>query len=68
MLVLLDILMLHRTLTLLSQVEIQVELEELEEQLEEEDHNAVFELDPFDTVVGQEGEDRRGISIPGLCT
>ena len=49
--------MLHRTLTLLSQVEIQVELEELEEQLEEEDHNAVFELDPFDTVVGQEGDD-----------
>ncbi|KAJ6466697.1 RNA polymerase I-specific transcription initiation factor RRN3 [Mycena vitilis] len=35
-------------------VEIQVELEELEEQHEEQD---VFELDPFDTILGQEDED-----------
>ena len=38
------------------QVEIQVELEELEEQLDSEEQNEVFDLDPFDTVVGQEGE------------
>ncbi|KAH9943218.1 RNA polymerase I-specific transcription initiation factor RRN3 [Epithele typhae] len=38
-------------------VEIQVELEELEEQLESEDHGEMFDLDPFDTVVGQEGEE-----------
>ncbi|KAI0920959.1 hypothetical protein AcV7_002954 [Taiwanofungus camphoratus] len=38
-------------------VEIQVELEELEEQLATHEQNEVFELDPFDTVVGQEGED-----------
>ncbi|RDX53851.1 RNA polymerase I-specific transcription initiation factor RRN3 [Lentinus brumalis] len=39
-------------------VEIQVELEELEEQLEAdaEEQSQVFDLDPFDTVVGQDGE------------
>ncbi|KAI0832671.1 RNA polymerase I-specific transcription initiation factor RRN3 [Trametes gibbosa] len=37
-------------------VEIQVELEELEEQLETQEQNEMFELDPFDTVLGQEGE------------
>ncbi|KAG5733538.1 RNA polymerase I-specific transcription initiation factor rrn3 [Termitomyces sp. T112] len=36
-------------------VEIQVELEELDEQ--EAGQEVVFELDPFDTVVGQEGDD-----------
>ncbi|KAI0092198.1 RNA polymerase I-specific transcription initiation factor RRN3 [Irpex rosettiformis] len=36
-------------------VEIQVELEELEEQAGE-DQTEIFDLDPFDTVVGQEGE------------
>ncbi|KAF7352452.1 RNA polymerase I-specific transcription initiation factor RRN3 [Mycena venus] len=35
-------------------VEIQVELEELEDQMEDQD---VFELDPFDTVLGQEEDD-----------
>ncbi|OCH84222.1 RNA polymerase I-specific transcription initiation factor RRN3 [Obba rivulosa] len=38
-------------------VEIQVELEELEGQLASQDQSEVFELDPFDVVVGQEGED-----------
>ncbi|KAK7470311.1 DNA independent RNA polymerase I transcription factor [Stygiomarasmius scandens] len=39
-------------------VEIQVEIEELEEAEEEEnDQEQVFELDPFDIVVGQEGSD-----------
>ncbi|CCM00173.1 uncharacterized protein FIBRA_02201 [Fibroporia radiculosa] len=38
-------------------VEIQVELEELEEQLASHDQEEIFDLDPFDTVVGQEGED-----------
>ncbi|KAH9833704.1 RNA polymerase I-specific transcription initiation factor RRN3 [Rhodofomes roseus] len=38
-------------------VEIQVELEELEERLAEEEQQGVFELDPFDTIVGQEGEE-----------
>ncbi|KAI0751039.1 RNA polymerase I-specific transcription initiation factor RRN3 [Daedaleopsis nitida] len=38
-------------------VEIQVELEELEDHLESEEQGELFELDPFDTVVGQEGED-----------
>ncbi|KZT71473.1 RNA polymerase I-specific transcription initiation factor RRN3 [Daedalea quercina L-15889] len=38
-------------------VEIQVELEELEERLSDEDQHGVFELDPFDIVVGQEGEE-----------
>ncbi|KAH9850820.1 RNA polymerase I-specific transcription initiation factor RRN3 [Lenzites betulinus] len=37
-------------------VEIQVELEELEEQLETQEQNEMFELDPFDTVLGQEGD------------
>ncbi|EGO01992.1 hypothetical protein SERLA73DRAFT_159088 [Serpula lacrymans var. lacrymans S7.3] len=37
-------------------VEIQVELEELEEE-DPQDHDEIFELDPFDTVVGQEGDD-----------
>ncbi|KAH7907499.1 RNA polymerase I-specific transcription initiation factor RRN3 [Hygrophoropsis aurantiaca] len=37
-------------------VEIQVELEELEED-ETQDHGDVFEFDPFDTPVGQEGEE-----------
>ena len=37
------------------QVEIQVELEELEEALESQEQGEVFDLDPFDTVVGQEG-------------
>ncbi|KAH7922981.1 RNA polymerase I-specific transcription initiation factor RRN3 [Leucogyrophana mollusca] len=37
-------------------VEIQVELEELEEE-DAPDHDDVFEFDPFDTVVGQEGDD-----------
>ena len=36
------------------QVEIQIELEELEEEGSVEDHD-IFELDPFDVVVGQEG-------------
>ena len=39
------------------QVEIQVDLEELEEHLESEEQGAMFDIDPFDTVVGQEGED-----------
>ncbi|THH29661.1 hypothetical protein EUX98_g4514 [Antrodiella citrinella] len=39
------------------QVEIQVEIEEIEEQLAGRDETELFELDPFDTVVGQEGED-----------
>ncbi|GBE79882.1 RNA polymerase I-specific transcription initiation factor RRN3 [Sparassis crispa] len=43
--------------TIQIDVEIQVELEELEEQLANEGPNEVFELDPFDTLVGQEGED-----------
>ena len=38
-----------------SQVEIQIELEELEEDGNVEDHD-IFELDPFDVVVGQEGD------------
>ncbi|KAI0353078.1 RNA polymerase I-specific transcription initiation factor RRN3 [Trametes cingulata] len=38
-------------------VEIQVELEELEEQLESQEQSEMFELDPFDTVLGQEGDD-----------
>ncbi|KAI0331255.1 RNA polymerase I-specific transcription initiation factor RRN3 [Cubamyces sp. BRFM 1775] len=38
-------------------VEIQVELEELEEQLETQEQSEVFELDPFDTVLGQEGDE-----------
>ncbi|RDB19882.1 RNA polymerase I-specific transcription initiation factor rrn3 [Hypsizygus marmoreus] len=37
-------------------VEIQVELEELEE-VDEPVQEDVFELDPFDTLVGQEGDD-----------
>jgi RNA polymerase I-specific transcription initiation factor RRN3 len=37
------------------QVEIQIELEELEEDGNVEDHD-IFELDPFDVVVGQEGD------------
>ncbi|CDO73785.1 hypothetical protein BN946_scf185015.g113 [Trametes cinnabarina] len=37
-------------------VEIQVELEELEEHIESQEQN-VFELDPFDTVLGQEGDE-----------
>ena len=37
------------------QVEIQIELEELEEDESLEDHD-IFELDPFDVVVGQEGD------------
>ncbi|KAL4247049.1 RRN3 family protein [Abortiporus biennis] len=36
-------------------VEIQVELEELEDHPAEHDEVEVFDLDPFDTVVGQEG-------------
>ncbi|KAG6832183.1 hypothetical protein H0H92_004915 [Tricholoma furcatifolium] len=36
-------------------VEVQVELEELDEQ--EAGQDELFELDPFDTVVGQEGDD-----------
>ncbi len=38
------------------QVEIQVELEELEEAEAEQDQE-VFELDPFDVLIGQEGDD-----------
>ncbi|KII95045.1 hypothetical protein PLICRDRAFT_98907 [Plicaturopsis crispa FD-325 SS-3] len=38
-------------------VEIQVELEELEEISDSQDQGAVFDLDPFDTVVGQDGSD-----------
>ncbi|PIL37371.1 hypothetical protein GSI_01064 [Ganoderma sinense ZZ0214-1] len=38
-------------------VEIQVELEELEEALESQEQAEVFDLDPFDTVVGQEGDE-----------
>ncbi|OSD04599.1 RNA polymerase I-specific transcription initiation factor RRN3 [Trametes coccinea BRFM310] len=37
-------------------VEIQVELEELEEHIESQEQS-VFELDPFDTVLGQEGDE-----------
>ncbi|KAK7695390.1 hypothetical protein QCA50_000026 [Cerrena zonata] len=37
-------------------VEIQCEMEELEEQLGQEEIE-IFDLDPFDTVVGQEGEE-----------
>ncbi|CAL1700445.1 unnamed protein product [Somion occarium] len=37
-------------------VEIQCEMEELEEQLGQEEIE-IFDLDPFDTIVGQEGED-----------
>ncbi|KAJ7126373.1 RNA polymerase I-specific transcription initiation factor RRN3 [Mycena crocata] len=36
-------------------VEIQVELEELEDQIDQDQD--VFELDPFDTILGQEGAD-----------
>ncbi|KAF8806334.1 RNA polymerase I-specific transcription initiation factor RRN3, partial [Phlegmacium glaucopus] len=36
-------------------VEIQIELEELEEDESVEDHD-IFELDPFDVIVGQEGD------------
>ncbi|KZT24585.1 RNA polymerase I-specific transcription initiation factor RRN3 [Neolentinus lepideus HHB14362 ss-1] len=38
-------------------VEIQVELEELEDLQEANGQEEVFEIDPFDTVVGQEGSD-----------
>ncbi|KZT05644.1 RNA polymerase I-specific transcription initiation factor RRN3 [Laetiporus sulphureus 93-53] len=38
-------------------VEIQVELEELEEHLVDQAQEEIFELDPFDTLVGQEGEE-----------
>ncbi|EJF62363.1 RNA polymerase I-specific transcription initiation factor RRN3 [Dichomitus squalens LYAD-421 SS1] len=38
-------------------VEIQVELEELEEALESQGQPEVFDLDPFDTVLGQEGDE-----------
>ena len=41
----------HRT-----QVEIQIELEELEDFEESTPDHDVFELDPFDVVVGQEGD------------
>lgn len=41
----------------ISQVEIQVEMEELEEHLESEEQTPMFDLDPFDTVVGQEAEE-----------
>ena len=34
-----------------------MELEELEEQLEAEEQGEMFDLDPFDTVVGQEGDE-----------
>lgn len=40
---------------MMSQVEIQVELEELEEHAAQEQAE-IFDLDPFDIVVGQEGE------------
>jgi RNA polymerase I-specific transcription initiation factor RRN3 len=39
------------------QVEIQVEIEELEEAEGEENGQEIFELDPFDVIVGQEGSD-----------
>lgn len=38
-------------------VEIQAELDELEEDETTRDHEAVFEMDPFDAVVGQESGD-----------
>ncbi|KAI9000777.1 RNA polymerase I-specific transcription initiation factor RRN3 [Trametes punicea] len=38
-------------------VEIQVELEELEEQLESQEQSQIFDLDPFDVVLGQEGDE-----------
>ncbi|RPD66924.1 RNA polymerase I-specific transcription initiation factor RRN3 [Lentinus tigrinus ALCF2SS1-7] len=47
-------LIIDRTIQI--DVEIQVELEELEEQLDCEEQSEMFDLDPFDTVVGQEGE------------
>jgi RNA polymerase I-specific transcription initiation factor RRN3 len=40
-----------------NQVEIQVELEELEDQEDSADQGGVFELDPFDVIVGQNGDD-----------
>lgn len=42
--------------TIQIDVEIQVELEELEQEEVSQDQD-VFELDPFDTVIGQEGTD-----------
>ncbi|KAI1796147.1 RNA polymerase I-specific transcription initiation factor RRN3 [Ganoderma leucocontextum] len=42
--------------TIQVDVEIQVELEELEEALESQGQAEMFDLDPFDTVVGQEGD------------
>ncbi|EIW76362.1 RNA polymerase I-specific transcription initiation factor RRN3 [Coniophora puteana RWD-64-598 SS2] len=38
-------------------VEIQVELEELEELEDQQGYGDVFELDPFDTIVGQDASD-----------
>ncbi|KAH9947168.1 RNA polymerase I-specific transcription initiation factor RRN3 [Amylocystis lapponica] len=38
-------------------VEIQVELEELEENAATQEEAEVFELDPFDTLIGQDGEE-----------
>lgn len=46
-------------------VEIQVELEELEELEGAGEQEEVFELDPFDTVVGQEGSDEESESEDG---
>ncbi|KAM6496105.1 RNA polymerase I-specific transcription initiation factor RRN3 [Amanita muscaria] len=37
-------------------IQIDAKLEELEEQEEKAQHDDIFELDPFDTVIGQEGE------------
>jgi len=38
-------------------VEIQIELEELEEHISGQQEVEIFDLDPFDTVVGQEGDE-----------
>ena len=48
------VLVLYIKTDLSSQVEIQIELDELDEDESIEEHD-IFELDPFDVVVGQEG-------------
>ena len=55
-------------LLIVVQVEIQVELEELEEQMASQEHSEVFELDPFDTLLGQEGEEAESVDGDGELT
>ena len=50
---------------MLLQVEIQVELEELEQD-DSLENGDVFEFDPFDVVVGQEGDDEESDAEAGL--